>query len=322
MNTREVTVVAVVVLLGVAGAVLPTVAATTADAPAQADETNATATETNASEEDGNDSSAFGDQMTAFMQSSASETNDTVESGMWAAGFERANESGQARLATDHTNDLESRLDALREQNKTLTEQYENGTINHSVYVAQLSRLSGRIAALRTSINDTDRATKKAGVNQTRLDTLRNDARNMSGPQTAGVARGVVAGGQEPPDDRGGGPDATQGDGVGPNNETTNESQDVGDEANPSDSANDENTSTGGGNANPSDGGVGTGSDHGDSGETSSDEPTDGDDSDTGANPGKGNEASGIGNDGDKGDDAGGSGPNDVSYPSPGTILP
>jgi len=307
MNTREVAVVAVVVLLGVAGAALPTVAATTADAAAQADETTATATGTNATEDDGNDSAAFGNQMTAFMQSSASETTDTVESGMWTAGFERANESEQARLATQRTGTLETRLDRLRAQNRTLTERYENGTINHSVYVAQSSRLSGRIAALRTSINDTDRATQRAGVNRTRLDTLRTDARNMTGPQTAGVARGVVAGGQGPPDDRGGGPDASRGNGVGPKNETTNVNRGAGDDPGQPNPADDENTSAGAGNA--------------------TDGSTDDETSDDGANPGNGNGAGGNGKDADNdgkeaGDGGDGNGPNDVRYPSSGRLLP
>lgn len=272
MKTRDVAVVAVVVLLGAAGGLLPTVAASTADAPTQADETNATATEATTTDADGNDSAAFGAQMTAFMQSSASETNDTVESGMWTAGFERANESEQARLATDRTDELEHRLDGLRERNRTLTEQYENGSIDHSVYVTQSSRLSGRIAALRTSINDTDRATKNAGVNQSRLGTLRTEARNMSGPETAGLARGVVAGGQGPPADRGDDSDARPGNGVGTENATANESIRVGNSDGPSNSSDGGKTSTGGGNATPNDGGGATGSNEDNADDTASGE--------------------------------------------------
>jgi len=315
MNTREVAVVAVVVLVGVAGVALPTVAATTADPAAQVEEPNETATEANATDRgSGNGPPAFGNQMTAFMQSSASEANDTVESGMWTAGFERANESKQAQMADRRAGSLEQRLERLRERNQTLTDRYNNGSISESAYVAQSSQLSGRIAALRTSIDETDRAAEKAGINDTRLDTLRTDARNMTGPETAGVARDVVAGGQGPPADRGpsgnlgNGPATVSGDGNGTDagNVSGNVSLGNGD----LNLTNATGGSTGGGNANPSDGGVGTGSDGTGSGDasgsgsgSSDDVSADGDsDSVSGSGtsadvPGNGNAGSGTGDD-------------------------
>ncbi|MCU4801490.1 hypothetical protein OB920_14010 [Halobacteria archaeon HArc-gm2] len=331
MNTREVAVVAVVVLVGVAGAALPTVAATTADPAAQVEEPNETATEANATDRgSGDEPAAFGTQMTAFMQSSASEANDTVESGMWTAGFERANESKQARMAERRAGSLEQRLERLRERNQTLTERYENGSLSRSAYVAQSSQLSGRIAALRTSVDETDRAAERAGINDTRFDTLRTEARNMTGPETAGVARDVVAGGQGPPADRGlpgergNGPDVVPGSGNGTDagNLTGNVSLGNGD----LNVTNASGSSTGGGNANPSDRGVGTGSDgtgSGDasnSGNSSSDGAgADGDSDDvngsgtSGDVPGNGNAGSGTGDaadpgSGDDGDDSSGDG--------------
>jgi hypothetical protein len=233
MNIREVAVVAVVVLVGIGGAAIPAVAATTADAAGQANETTETATTPDATANGSdNGSSPFGDQMTAFMQSSASETDDTVEAGMWSAAFERANESEKARMAHDRTDALEQRRDRLAERNRTLTERYENGSISRQAYVAQASQLSGQIASLRNSIDDTQRAAESAGVNDARLETLRTEARNMSGPETAGVARDVVAGGQGSPADRGKSPDAGSGNGlnVEGENETGNATASPGDD--------------------------------------------------------------------------------------------
>lgn len=146
-----------------------------------------------------NDTEAgMGAQLTAFMQASAAETNDTVESGMWAAGFDRANESEQARLATTRTAHIEQRLERLRERNRTLQQRYENGSIPEVAYIIQTSQLAGRMDALRTSINDTASAAREAGVNTSAIERLRERADTMRAPAIPGVARGIATG-QGPP---------------------------------------------------------------------------------------------------------------------------
>lgn len=238
MTKRQVIVVAVAIAC-IVGIALPAVSAAQSSTPgAETSPTASAATDLTANEtadgstdasanESANESAAFGNQLTAFMQSSAGQTNDTVESGMWSAGFENANESEQARMAQERTATHEQRLERLQQRNETLTERYENGSIPPNAYLAQSSRLSGQIAALQTSINDTERVASDAGVDETRLETLRNEARNMTGPEVAGVARGVVAGGQGPPHDRANGPPHAQGSGPpgangppGPNGDT------------------------------------------------------------------------------------------------------
>lgn len=200
MNTRAASVVAAVVVLAVAGSIVPTVTATGTtqpDAPAQ---------RSNATE---NASVELGSQLTAFMQSSAAAANDSVEAGMWTAAFERANESERARLVERRAGALERRADRLAERNATLTDRYENGSLSpqeYRAYVAQSSALAGRLQALRTSVGDADRAARSAGVNDTRLTRLRRLARNSTGPSVAGVARGVVAGERGPPGNPGAGP--------------------------------------------------------------------------------------------------------------------
>ncbi|WP_225335062.1 hypothetical protein [Halomicrobium urmianum] len=192
MTTRQAAVVALAVLCAL-GAALPA----------------ATAQETTTPSEVG-ESAGLGDELTAFMQSSAAEANDSVESGMWRSAFESADESERARLATNRTERLADRLERLRERNRTLTARYENGSIDRSAYLAQVSQLSGRMAALRSSVNDTDQAAEAAGVDPPGLERLRSDARNATGPEVNGVARGLTAGGGPPADApaRGGPPNA------------------------------------------------------------------------------------------------------------------
>ncbi len=225
MDSGKVAVVAVV-LLGVAGAAVPAIA--TAQTATPADSTDATTVANGTADSPGNgtgnDSAAFGTQLTAFMQSNAAETNDTVESGMWEAGFERADASKRDGMARSRTDELGDRLERLRERNRTLTERYDNGSIDRAEYVARASSLSGRLSALRASIDGTDRAARAAGVNDNRLDGLRKNATNVNGPEVPGVARGIVSGDRGPPADRGNRPGDVPGVGPGNGNETGNAS--------------------------------------------------------------------------------------------------
>jgi hypothetical protein len=152
-----------------------------------------TATETPIATND-TDESGLGTQLTAFLQSNSAAANDTVENGMWKAGFDRANESAKADLVTRRTGSLEQRLEQLKTENRTLRKEYENGTISEQAYVARQSRLSARIDSLQTAVNDTETAAENAGVNDSRLTRLKQNASELSGPAVAGIARGLGGG--------------------------------------------------------------------------------------------------------------------------------
>lgn len=141
----------------------------------------------------------MGTQMTAFAQSSSAAANDSVENGMWQAGFEQSNASEQARLVTDRTGGLEARLERLQAENESIQEQYENGTLSEQAYVARQSRLDARIDALQTAVNDTDAAAAEAGVDDSRLERLKQNASQLSGPEVAGIATGLAGGPTEMP---------------------------------------------------------------------------------------------------------------------------
>lgn len=196
MTLRQAVLVALLVVVAIAVG-LPAVSA----------QETATPTATNTTEDLGanetDDQAGLGTQLTAFLQSSSATANDTVENGMWKASFEQANESDRARLVTKRAGTLEQRLERLQARNETLNEQYENGSLRRPAYVAQQSQLAGRINALQAAVNDTDTAATQAGVEDARLERLKQDVRTMRGPQVAGVARGLGGG---PPADRGGGP--------------------------------------------------------------------------------------------------------------------
>ena len=181
----------------------------------------ATATQNTTNE---SETAGMGAQLTAFTQSNSAAVNESVENGMWRAGFNQSNASDRARLIQNRTGTLERRLERLQRQNATVQERYANGSLPEPAYIAQQSRLSARIDALRTAVNDTDAAAAQAGVNDSRLDRLRRSASNLTGPEVAAIARGL------------GGPPGDADDSGSPENRT--DSDDTTDGGNGADSTN------------------------------------------------------------------------------------
>jgi hypothetical protein len=210
MTHRHVVVVACLVLALLAAPSIVAQEAPTATETATATQADTTNT-TNATDE----SAGMGTQMTAFLQSSSTAANDSVENGMWEARFDQSNASERARLVTDRTGSLDQRLERLEAQNESVQQRYENGTLTEQAYIARQSQLNARIDALRTAVNDTDEAARETGVNDSRLERLKRNASQLRGQRVAGVARGLGAG---PPDHAG--PPSDRGAGAGPPGDT------------------------------------------------------------------------------------------------------
>ncbi len=193
-----------------------------------------TATATRNTTNESGETAGMGAQVTAFTQSSSTALNDSVENGMWKAGFNQSNASERAQLVRNRTGTLEQRLDRLQRQNASLQERYENGS--EPAYIAQQSRLSARIDSLQRAINDTDEAAAQAGVNDSRLERLRQNASELKGPETAAIARGLGGGppaDRGPPEDRGErGQSAGEGDRGAPENRTNGPDRTGGNAAN------------------------------------------------------------------------------------------
>ncbi|MEF8828482.1 MAG: hypothetical protein V5A49_05575 [Haloarcula sp.] len=187
MSPRQATLLTVLVIVGTVVVGLPAVTA------------QETATETVATQNDS--ASGMGTQLTAFLQSNSAAANDTVENGMWQAAYNQSTGPERAELVTNRAGSLERRLERLQERNATLEQRYENGTISEQAYVAQRSRLTAEIAGLQTAINDTDAAAEQAGVDDSALERLKQNASKLSGQQVSSIARGI------------GGPPATTGPG-------------------------------------------------------------------------------------------------------------
>lgn len=159
------------------------------------------------------------------MQASAADTANGVESGMFDAAYERADNESRAAVVSERTADLEAKVTALENERATLESRREE--LSTGAYRSQMARLTVQIASLERTIERTESRADEAGIGRDRLAELRGNATairqaasEQAGPDVAAVARGVAGGGPPaddagPPADRGG-PTGDESPGTGP----------------------------------------------------------------------------------------------------------
>lgn len=181
--------------------------------------------------EETNETADFGEQVSTFAQSSAVEANETIEMGMWEQALndsEAPEHAIENRLAN-----IEDRIERLEERSQQLEAQRDAGDINEQAYQARASAILTQIQNLERAVNHTQEAGEKrgVGVNQTKLDTLRTNAANMTGPEVSELARNITDAPRGPPE-HAGAPDH-----AGPDNQTERNGPDNQTEQGPPDHA-------------------------------------------------------------------------------------
>ncbi|WP_408959312.1 hypothetical protein [Natrinema sp. 74] len=146
-----------------------------------------------------------------LMQASAADTKNAVETGMFDAAYETADNESRAEVVRDRTATLEAQLDGLKADRAELRNQSEK--LSRGEYRARMAKLTVEIASLERSIERTERRAAEVGVSEDRLAELRNTAATMrkntasnAGPGAAAVARGLSK--RNGPPDGAGPPDA------------------------------------------------------------------------------------------------------------------
>lgn len=141
----------------------------------------------------------LGESISSMMQASAAQAAGTVENGMWVAAYANASNATEKRaLVEARYGELNTTVGELQAERAALQEQYRNGTINRTTYLARLSAIVGQLAALGEGIEEAGDRGAQVGVNGTRLDELRSQARNLTGAEVSRLARNLT-GGQGPP---------------------------------------------------------------------------------------------------------------------------
>ena len=122
----------------------------------------------------------LGGDVSVFMQRGAAAANGSVDSGMWLAAFETAeNQSRKEMLVVRRAETLGVRLDRLEERTDEFSPTETNRSVAHR---ARWARLAADAEALRTSINEAKTAAASEGVNASGLDRLSRRAENLSVP--------------------------------------------------------------------------------------------------------------------------------------------
>lgn len=141
----------------------------------------------------------MGASISAFMAASVAQTGGSVENGMWVAAYANAsNDTDRRALVEARVGSLNATVAELQAERRALQAAYRNGSINRTTYQAQLAAIVGQLAALGESIEATDQRGRAVGVNTSRLDTLRTQARELGGGAVSAMARNLT-GDQAPP---------------------------------------------------------------------------------------------------------------------------
>lgn len=212
MSSFRAAVFAAIVVLGTVLAVPFAGAFALTDAPtidAQDGGTNETdGNDTGGNATDGNatDEPSVGAQMSSFMQTSATNATSEVESGMFEAEYERAdNKSAVVEKRADR---IERRIAQLRERKQALAER--EGELNEVAYTARMTRIAGEIESLERQINGTAAKADRVGVDADRFDRMRANVSELRGPKVQAAANAIP--GRGPPADRGPGERGPTGD--------------------------------------------------------------------------------------------------------------
>lgn len=138
----------------------------------------------------------FGASVSSFMQASTAEANGSVSTGMWVAEFARSNAS-KATMVDRRTAALEGEYeDIAADRADLLNGSDENASVADR---AKAVRLLVRAETLVDAINQTETAAVEAGVNRSRLQTLRQEAGTLSGGEVAELAQGLAGPPERPP---------------------------------------------------------------------------------------------------------------------------
>lgn len=237
MNRTATLLVALVVA---SAAVAPAAAVQTDTATSTAQAANETATgtttttaptENGTADENDTETVAAGARLSGAIGVQEAEIDGEVESRTFGIKVAKANtDDAKAQVVGEQLNTSEARLTELQERLESLEDARENGSIDHGQYAARAAKLQTEVNTVRrmgtetATVSETlPRETLEAnGVNVTAIETLRQNAANLTGPEVAAVAK-TIAGpgaGQGQPPDRAGGADDRADDNGAPDDRT------------------------------------------------------------------------------------------------------
>ena len=131
----------------------------------------------------------MGSDVSVFMQRGVAAANGSVDSGMWLAAFDTAeNQSRKEVLVTQRAATLRVRLDRL----ETRIEEFAGESNRSTARQARHARLVADRDALSTAVGEAKTAAASEGVNASGLDRLSQHIENLSVPAASNGTTGPV----------------------------------------------------------------------------------------------------------------------------------
>ena len=163
---------------------------------------NSTDTGANATD---NGSVPPGSQLTGVIGVQKAEIEGEVESRGFeialrgASNASNANAS-KAAVVANQVADLEERLARIEQRRDELRQARENGSISHGEYRARIAEMAARSATVKRLANQTENASEgipaeeldAKGINASAIRELKRNARNLTGPAVAEIARSIA----------------------------------------------------------------------------------------------------------------------------------
>lgn len=200
-RTALAVVLSLVVALAAPAAAASLGAVGSADGPSAASGTIVAQTQENNTTENDTDTVQPGEQLAGVVSVQGAEVSGEVEERAFGHRIAAArSNASKASVVADETGSLETRLDELAAEKQALQAKYENGTITTGQYKARMAKLVAETRTIERLLNTTAATAttipaddlKAAGVDVQKIDMLRTNAKNLTGPEVAAIATEIA----------------------------------------------------------------------------------------------------------------------------------
>lgn len=169
----------------------------------------------------GDNGTAPGEQLSGVVGVQGAELDGALDQRAFTIQFtQAADNDSKAAVLADRLQAVDERLSELRERKSTIEARHDAGEITDGKFRAEMAKIATQVRLLSRAATQTERAAggvsnaalEERGVNATAIQTLKNRANELSGPEVAEIARSIAG-----PD---AGNSAGPGNGMPPGNET------------------------------------------------------------------------------------------------------
>lgn len=167
-------------------------------------QTTDTGTESNSAQSNTTESNATvspGEQLAGVVGVQEAEIEGEVDSRAFGIRVaQAADNDSRAAVVGEQLGDIEERLDELEQRRQELDSARENGSMSEGQYRARMAQLSAETRTVERLANQSNETAQGLpaetleanGVNVTAIQTLKDRAQNLGGPEVAEIARSIA----------------------------------------------------------------------------------------------------------------------------------